>query len=146
MPSKQSKASKERAVVKQLKELLGIRLACELLESELEGLYDEMDKLAKKAPTETVTNLQLRVVNSFVQKAKKLLAGDTIIDEITVFVAAGDNPEYRDVITVLRQIKQGLERFRGGGKYSYLWEQYFENQLSEHEIEDEEATPFFTAD
>jgi len=146
MPSKQSKASKERAIVNQLKEHLGVRLACELLESELEGLYDEMDKLAKKAPTETVTNLQLKVVNSFVQKAKKLLSEDTIIDEVTVFVAAGDNPEYRDIVTVLRQIRQGLKRFRLSSRYSDLWKTYFNNQLIEYEIEDEDATPFFSAD
>lgn len=90
-----------------------------------------------------MTNLQLKIVNSFILKAKQLLEGDPIIDEIAIFVAAGDNPEYRDVVTILRQITQGLERFKER-KGSYLWDGDFDDELMENTLDEEDATPFFT--
>lgn len=105
-----------------------------LLESELAGLYDEIDKLAKKAPNEPVTSLQMKIVNSFVKKSKHLLSGDTFIDEIEIFVSAGDNPEYRDFITVLRQIRQGLERFKAR---SFIFTKGFAEELSQWDFEEE---------
>jgi hypothetical protein len=81
------------------------------LASVLAGLYDEIDKLAKKAPADEITELGLRQTNSVISAAKEFLAGDPFIDEITPFVPAGENPEYRDVLLVLRQLKQGLARW-----------------------------------
>ena|SRR5947207_216805 len=124
-----------------LREWLGQKQACELLESESEGLYEEIDKLCKKAPSESVTNLQVNAVNGFIKRSKKLLEGDPIIDEVTVFVAAGDNPEYRDVVTVLRQVNQGLERFRNRNKY--LWDDDFDDELTENQLDDTDAISFW---
>jgi len=89
-----------------------VRPAFDMLESELSGLYEEMDKLAKKAPNEPVTDLQLKILNNLIRKAKYLLSKDTIINEVEIFVAAGNNPEYRDVLVVLRQIRQGMDRYK----------------------------------
>lgn len=118
-----------------LRQGLRIRRAYVLLLSERTGLYDEIDKLTKKAPNEPLTTLQLKILNSFVRKAKHLLSGDTIIDEVEVFEAAGDNPEYRDAVTVLRQIRQGLERFKAK---EYVFTLPFRNELSEYEVDDDE--------
>lgn len=115
--------------------------AYNMLLSEVTGLYDEMDKLAKKAPSEPMTKLQLKIVNSFTRKAKHLLAGDAIIDEIEIFVSAGDNPEYRDVVTVLRQIRQGLERFRS--KNSFIFGDSFNRELATWDFGDEKFDDFF---
>jgi poly-D-alanine transfer protein DltD len=130
----------EKERERELLNLVAKKQAFYILESELKGLYDEMDKLAKKAPNEPVTNLQLKIVNNFVKKAKHLMSGDTIIDEVEIFVAAGDNPEYRDIVTVLRQIRQGLERFETNNRY--LFGRDFDSDLSEWEF-DEEASDFF---
>jgi poly-D-alanine transfer protein DltD len=126
-------AQRERA--DELRQALRIKRAYGMLVSEVTGLYDEMDKLAKKAPNEPVTTLQLKVINSFIKKAKRLLSGDTIVDEVEVFVAAGDNPEYRDTVTVLRQIRQGLERFEN---VDFVFTGAFDEELLEHEIDDDE--------
>lgn len=114
-----------------------------MLQSEIAGLYDEMDKLAKKAPNEPVTNLQLKIVNSFIRKAKFLLTGDNIIDEVEIFVSAGDNPEYRDFVTVLRQIRQGLDRFKSNNRF--IFNDAFRNecQLNDLEFEDVNLDDFF---
>jgi hypothetical protein len=91
----------------------------ELLRSVLAGLYDEIDKLTKKAPADEITELGLRQVNAVITGVKELLAGDPFIDAIDPFVPAGENPEHRDVLLILRQLKQGLDRWelrrrRGG--------------------------------
>lgn len=132
-------ALRERA--DELRQGLRAKRAYDVLVSELTGLYDEMDKLAKKAPNEPVTTLQLKIINNFIKKAKRLMSGDTIIDEVEVFVAAGDNPEYRDAVTVLRQVRQGLERFK---KTDFVFTKDFDEELLEHDIDaDEDLTDYF---
>jgi hypothetical protein len=83
----------------------------ELLISAVKGHYEEMDKLSKKAPAEKVTDLALGEINYTIEETKKLLGDDAFINRLNVFVAAGDNPELRDVVLVLRQLLQGLSRF-----------------------------------
>ena len=83
-----------------------------MLDSVSLGLYDEIDKLAKKAPAESVTDLALEQINDVIRDTKKLVASDPYIQKLNEFIAAGDNPQHRDAVIVLRQIRQGLERFR----------------------------------
>lgn len=83
----------------------------ELLTSAAKGHYEEMDKLSKKAPAEKVTDLALGEINYTIEETKKLLSDDVFIQRFNVFIAAGDNPELRDVVLVLRQLLQGLARY-----------------------------------
>lgn len=78
------------------------------------ALYDEMDKLNRKAPAMTISQLSLERVNKLIKSAKDLMQGekDDFVEEVVEFVPAGDMPEYRDVVLVLSQIKAGLDRFR----------------------------------
>ena len=81
-----------------------------LLDSVSLGLYEEIDKLARKAPAEPLTDLALSQVNDIIRETKELLIEDAYIQRLNQFVAAGDNPQHRDAVIVLRQIRQGLER------------------------------------
>lgn len=83
----------------------------ELLDSVSQGLYDEIDKLTKKAPAEPITDLVLEQTNDVIKETKQLIASDSYVQRLNQFVAAGDNPQHRDVVIVLRQIRQGLARF-----------------------------------
>jgi hypothetical protein len=85
----------------------------EQLISASNALYEEMDKLNKKAPAMTISQLSLDRVNKIIRSVKGLLAQekDDFIEELNEFVPAGDMPEYRDVTLVLSQIKAGLSRF-----------------------------------
>ena len=85
-----------------------------ILQSVAFGLYEELDKLAKKAPADQVTDLVLEQTNDVIREAKELLPEDQYVQRYKEFVAAGDNPEHRDVVVVLRQIRQGLSRFTEG--------------------------------
>jgi poly-D-alanine transfer protein DltD len=135
----QRELAEEQERIEELRNGVRIREAHNMLQSEVTGLYDEMDKLAKKAPNEPMTTLQLRITNSFIRKAKHLLSGDTIIDEVEVFVSAGDNPEYRDVVTVLRQIRQGLDRYKLSN--SFIFGDSFRKEVERHDLEDEKLEP-----
>lgn len=81
-----------------------------LLSSVLEGLYEEIDKQCKKAPGELITDLGLEQVNDIIKAIKELAKDDPYVQKQKEFVAAGDNPQLRDVIIVLKQLAQGLER------------------------------------
>lgn len=83
----------------------------DLLESVAEGLYEETDKLCKKAPAEQVTELLLEQVNQVVVETKELIKGDAYVQRMNQFVPAGDRPEHRDVVVILRMILQALKRF-----------------------------------
>lgn len=83
-----------------------------VLDSVSLGLYEEIDKLSKKAPAEPVSELVVEQVNDLVRETKQLIVLDTYVQRLKEFVSAGDNPQHRDVVIVLRQIRQGLERYR----------------------------------
>jgi gamma-glutamylcysteine synthetase len=76
------------------------------------GLYEEVDKLSKKAPAELVTDLALQQINDVIRETKELIKEDAYVQRLNEFVAAGDNPELRDSLMVLRQLLQGLDRFQ----------------------------------
>lgn len=81
------------------------------LTSFVDGLYAEMDKLAKKAPASLVSDLATARVNRAIDDARKLMKDhDRYISEVATFVPAGENPEVRDVLVVLTEISQALKR------------------------------------
>lgn len=87
------------------------RQRLDLLQSVSAGLYEELDKLAKKSPADEISPLGLEHVNELIRDAKELSPADLYMQRCKVFVPAGDNPQHRDVVMVLRQIRQGLDRF-----------------------------------
>ena len=86
-----------------------------LLTSVLDGLYIEIDKQCKKAPAELITELGLEQVNDIIKAVKELAKDDPYVQKQKEFVAAGDNPQLRDVIIVLKQLDQGLLREKTAG-------------------------------
>lgn len=144
MPRAKKSEEEEKKRIDTLKNQLKYKNSYELVDSELQGVYDEIDKLCKKAPNEPITNLQLGVVNRLIAKSKRLLDDDRIVGEISSFVAAGDNPEYRDVLTVLRQLRQGLQRFEN--KYRFMWSFDPKDQLSELGVETDDVLDIFESE
>jgi hypothetical protein len=102
--------SKIKSVLKNLSGYQKSQLA--LLESVSFGLYDEIDKLSKKAPAEPITELVLAQINDVVKESKSLTKHDPYMQKLQEFVAAGDNPQHRDAVVVMRQVRQGLGRFK----------------------------------
>lgn len=83
-----------------------------LLESVSHGLYEEVDKLSKKSPGMPITDLVLTQLNDIIKETKQLAKDDPYVKRLNEFVSAGDNPEQRDAVVMLRQVRQGLERYK----------------------------------
>jgi hypothetical protein len=93
-----------------LQDLKSVQKQTQLLKSVGGALYGEMDKLSKKAPAEEVTELGLGEVNNFLAQVKTLGKDDPFIQRLKEFVAAGQQPQNRDVVLVLKLALQGLDR------------------------------------
>lgn len=83
-----------------------------LLESVAFGLYVETEKLFKKSPVHPATNLIVEQVNQVIKETKEIIEGDPYVARLKEFVPAGSNPEIQDVVIVLKQIMQGLVRYK----------------------------------
>ena len=100
------------ALTEKLATLSQIQKNIDLLQSVSLGLYDELDKLAKRAGADQITDLVLEQVNDVIHESKALMPEDTYVQRLHEFVAAGDNPQHRDALVVMRQVRQGLERLQ----------------------------------
>lgn len=99
--------NEEREKLKKTKQTLS------LLESVSNGLYSETEKLCKKNPNLLATNLIVEQVNQVIKETKETIENDPYIERLKEFVPAGENPEIQDVVIVLKQILQGLLRYKG---------------------------------
>ena len=81
------------------------------LHSVATGLYEELDKLCKKSAADEITELMLTQINDVISETKALAKDDPYVQRYSVFVAAGDNPQQRDAVVMLRQVLQALDRF-----------------------------------
>jgi hypothetical protein len=109
---KKEEEEMEQQFLERRKQQIKTRIKWEQISSELHGLYEEIDKIYKKAPEEPISDLTVENVNNLIKDTKEIIKDDPYIDRVKEFVPAGDNPEYRDVIIVLRQLRQGLNRFK----------------------------------
>lgn len=75
------------------------------------SLYNEIDKLNKKAPKEQLSSYTLSKVNDHISHVKSLLPDDPYLSKIHQFEPAGDNPEYRDVAVALAELGAAITRF-----------------------------------
>lgn len=94
------------------------------LSSYVTGIYEEVSKLSSKRPDGAVSKMTVDRVNRAIRDAQALLAdeNDPFIGDIEEFVPAGDLPESRDVVMVLRQIKDALDRMND--RYRKQWMYY----------------------
>lgn len=95
------------------------------LVSRVTGLYDEMDKLAKKFPTMPVTDLIFDKTNRAITVVKEFVGGpateflgedDPFLAEVKLFVRDGELPQHRDVVMTLRDLRDALSRAEGNLK------------------------------
>lgn len=92
------------------------------------GLYEEASKLSNKHPNASVTSLMVKKVNRAITDTKRLLEGegDPYIDDIELLDDANEfdftGPENRDVVIILRQLKDSLELMRR--RHAVIWNTY----------------------
>jgi hypothetical protein len=81
--------------------------------SQLTGLYEEVDKLAKGRSIIPTSDLFVELANGLIADVKTLVYRDTYLDRTSQFAPAGDNPSYPDILIKLRVVQQCLKRFEG---------------------------------
>jgi hypothetical protein len=115
-----ARAAEEAAQVAALKEeeerdewLIASLARYDQLDSVVDGLYQEHDKLAKKWPTMPITQRSVDRVNKLIQATRSLLKEeeDDFAEGLEEIVAAGDPPETRDVVMILSVVRDALNRF-----------------------------------
>ena len=154
--SKESKELKERRAkqLTQISEAILSLKSCqssnltngekfEVLDSTSEGMYEEIEMLTKKKPVDLATELMVEQINDIIKDIKELITDDAYIEKLEIFVAAGDQPEFRDVLFVLRQLRQGMERF---GKKLEQEKQQVDVLLHEAEAAEIALTSFLGSD
>jgi len=99
------------------------------LTSAAAGIYDEIEKLNRKWPTVPVTPRMVARTNKLLGEIRDLLKDDEdgFIDGLEDIVPAGDQPETRDVVLILREAKDALDRF--GNKYQREWRPFRQEEL-----------------
>lgn len=92
------------------------------LQSVANGLYEELDKIARKWPGMPVTARTVTRVNKVLGAIRDLLKeeDDDFIDGLEDLVPAGDMPETRDVVLTLREARDALDRF--DASYRVAWQ------------------------
>ncbi len=76
---------------------------------QMRALYDEISLLSKKSPTDGVNKFKLRLINTVLETANKLLSEkNKPFDQFTVFTE-DDLPNNSDVVIILSQYLQRLE-------------------------------------
>ncbi len=91
------------------------------LENYVNGIYDEVSKLSNKRSTEAMSERMVNRSNRAIRSAQELLKAenDPFIDEIEIFIEAGDDIEARDVVLTLRQVKDALGRMKS--RHDKIW-------------------------
>lgn len=102
-----------RAEAERISWLIEAKDRREQLVSVADGLYEELEKHARKWPTMTVTKRTVERVNMLLGETRKLLEGenDDFAAGLEDIVPAGDLPETRDVVMLLREVRDALDRF-----------------------------------
>jgi hypothetical protein len=109
------------------------------------GIYEELDKLNKKWPTQRVTELTVARANKVLRETQVLMKdeGDLFFEDLAEIVPAGDLPETRDVVLTLRSAMDAIARYKK--TYWREWEDITdeededEEEDEEEEFEDEDA-------
>lgn len=80
-----------------------------VLADHLQSFYVEVDKFAKNRQLEATT-LVVDQANDIIRDAKTIVSGDPYLERVNVFVPAGENPPYADVLMVAATIRAALRR------------------------------------
>lgn len=106
--------------------------ALERLIVQLKGLHDEISQLAKKSPNDGLNKFKLKLVNSVIASANKILpSGYKPFSDFTEFVE-DDVPSNSDVTLVVTQYIEQVERFRSDHVtyHDYSWVYFLDGKPS----------------
>ncbi|PFA66205.1 hypothetical protein CN378_14495 [Bacillus sp. AFS015802] len=80
------------------------------LATHIESLYDEIDKLAKKKPTDKITPLISRKVNHVIVKLKEIVSDDDFLDAIKTLPVEGDLYRFDETLVTLGELRSIMDK------------------------------------
>lgn len=99
----------------------------ELLQGKLKGLYDEILTLSKKNPTDSLNKFKLKLINNVIIEITTFLNNRGLENPINEFEQLDDEslPSNSDVVLVLSQYMQCMEKFRADNIKEYYSRWYW---------------------
>jgi hypothetical protein len=80
------------------------------LASHLEAVYIEIEKLAKKKPTERVTPLITGKINHIIVKVRDQVSGDDFLDAIETLPTEGETVRLDEALIILGELRSIMDR------------------------------------
>jgi len=78
--------------------------------TQIETLYQEIEKLAKKKPTEYITSLISRKINHAIKKTKELIHDNDFLDAIETIPDSDVDTRFDEVLIILGELKSAMIR------------------------------------
>ncbi|WP_334160342.1 hypothetical protein [Achromobacter insolitus] len=110
----------------------------EKLAGQVLGLYEEMSILSKKSPNDAVNKFKLKFINHQLSESNELLAERyRPFDDFEIF-SEDDVPQNSDVVFILSQYLQCMEKLRGdhviprNGRWYWRVEGVGDDEVDEH--------------
>jgi hypothetical protein len=115
--------------------------AFETLQAQMDGLYDEMQALAKKDPNDGVNKFKLKLINSLLKRANTLMGQAHLpLEEFKEF-ADESLPSNSDVVVVLSQYRSCLDKIRADNVRAVGFEEDNWRWIIDGEVSDVPAAP-----
>jgi len=78
--------------------------------TQINTLYIEIEKLAKKKATEFITSLISRKINHVIKKTKELIKNDEFLDAIETIPDSDIGTRYDEALIVLGELKSAMNK------------------------------------
>lgn len=89
-----------------------------ILAAQLHALYVEINKLALKKPTDSITPLIAKKINHVIVRVKQQVRDDEFLDAIETMPVEGQLNRFDEVLIVTAELLSAMERQRASEEYS----------------------------
>lgn len=88
------------------------------LATQLEALYIEVDKLAKKKPSERLTPLISKKINHVIVKTREQVSNDEFLDAIETIPVEGEQIRLDEALIILGELRSVMDRQWGSTAFN----------------------------
>ena len=87
------------------------------LATHLEAIYVEVEKLAKKKPTDRITPLVAKKINHVILKVREQVSGDEFLDAIETLPTEGEKVRLDEALIILGELRGIMDRQWGSPEF-----------------------------
>lgn len=100
--------------------------------TQLESVYQEINKLATKKPTEKITPLVAKKINHLIVKVKSIVTSDEFLDAIETVLVEGNLIRLDETLIILGELRGIMDKQWGSDKFIEF--RNFHLRRHEHQI------------